>query len=314
MNGTYQSPILLGSSTQGGILSGNLDVGLAYVAIVLSGTVKDDGTTRDLKFSDLGKIDLTIDGNNVMSFENGYMLKQYLQFNGFITANAKANAPLQYLVLPMFRNVKTLAQQALTYLETGGQNNLSLTVEILGNSAADNSVLTDGQVYYQPITVANSPNGKPARLSISSHIVDIPNLGQHDVINLPKVGALWQLMFFPPAGADASAEAPTVSELEVWANNSVISTIRPSQQGDEIETSDHRRSPTFQFTGGKIDQKNIIGFDPSLDGQGSNLAGEIQALNLSNLASFRPRLNVLDKGEAGKQNLVAIMATIVGLG
>lgn len=309
MLGKYNAKILLGSSNQGGTLTGSLDVGASIANIFITGTVSRPdagGTVRHnipLAFEHIKRLELNLNGDTVMGFSSGYTLLKYLQINKFLDKTTSANAwNSNYIQLPQFRNVKTLAQKALTYLETYAGDNLSLIIEF----EAD---VTNTTIYYQPITVANIGNG--ARIDVADYNIDVGHTGDLSVNNLPKIGTLTQMLVIQSEETDVAEKIVKFDKMELWVSQVNRATIYEQSLRREFEESKFRRLPTYGVLNAKaVYAGGFIAFDPSDAGDGADLNNNTTGIGLDGATSFRPRFNITDKGTNADPLLIVLMQTI----
>ncbi len=302
MLGKYNAKILLGSSNQGGTLTGSLDVGASIVNLFITGMVTVGNTVETLAFKHIKGLELNLNGTSVMNFSSGYTLMKYLQINKFI-ANETANGiDKNFIQLPQYRNVKTLAQKALTYLETFSNDNLSLIIELEDG-------VTNATIYYQPITVANI--GNAARLDVANYNVDVGHTGDLSVNNLPKNGTLTQMLLLQAETVSNTAGMVTFDKMELWVSQVNRATIYPRSLMREFLESKYRRLPSYGLDSGTdVNKDGFVAFDPADAGDGADLNNNTTGIGLDGATSFRPRFNILNKGDQPDPLLIVLMQTI----
>ncbi len=304
MLGKYNAKILLGSSNQGGTLTGSLDVGASIVNLFITGMVTVAGIAAPvaLAFEHIKHLELNLNGTSVMNFSSGYTLMKYLQINKFISNETANGIDKNFIQLPQYRNVKTLAQKALTYLETFSTDNLSLIIELEDG-------VTNATIYYQPITVANI--GNAARLDVANYNVDVGHTGDLSVNNLPKTGTLTQMLMLQGETVNNKANSVLFDKMELWVSQVNRATIYPRSLAREFLESKFRRLPSYGLTNGTdVGKDGFVAFDPADAGDGADLNNNTTGIGLDGATSFRPRFNILSKGDQPDPILIVLMQTI----
>ncbi len=157
--------------------------------------------------------------------------------------------------------------------------------------------------------IANIGNG--ARLDVNNYNVDVGHTGDLSVNNLPKIGTLTQMLVLQAEKALIASNLVTFDKMELWVSQVNRATIYYETLRREFEESKFRRLPTYGTTqAAAILARGFIAFDPADAGDGADLNNNTTGIGLDGATSFRPRFNILDKGDLADPLLIVLMQTI----